>query len=218
MKISALLILVFTGSLLFAQYEGNNIAIYGSPQYLIKSGLRIDIDIKKPNSKSWWSLSPYYYFDNREIEMLDNGYGEYDQHDYDQLQGFGLGLEKRTFLLSKNYVEGLYLRYGVIYKHFNIEGNNHLFREYTGDDGLTYMKLMPGNYEVNIHSSNVVTAFGYNLEVSPNLILDLYIGFGIKYSIHKSPQNASVKYNRNYIDYGFTGMHLIGGFKVGVVL
>jgi hypothetical protein len=199
----------------------SNFMIFGVPQYLFTNGLRIDFDIHQKNTRNWFVISPYYYSDKSSVDPMNLGGNDeyYDLYSYDKLVGGGLGLSKRIFLTKKSTIDGFYLSYGACYRYFNIDGNSFTWVEYTDEnDGLKKQKMDDLKYELSINSINANAVLGYMYEALPSLYLDFYMGFGVKYSIHNSPQHVTVKYNRGYYDYGYTGTQFIGGVRVGIRL
>ena len=192
-----------------------NFLIAGVPQYILTNGIRIDFDIHQKESPHWIVLSPYYYIDRSSVDILNLGGSDeyYDPYNYDQIVGVGLGLSRKTFLVKKPVSQGIYLQYGGSYKYFNIDGNNYVWVQYTGDDGLPYQQMEDIKYSLNIHSIGASTTLGYQIQVLPSFYIDVFLGFGVKYSFHDSPENVTIKYNRGIFDYGYTGTHFVGGIR-----
>jgi hypothetical protein len=197
-----------------------NFVIFGVPQYIVSNGLRIDFDIHKKNSSRWLILSPYYYFDRSSVDLLNLGGSndDYDPYSYDQMMGTGLGIAQKIFLSKEPVSHGYYLHYGITYKYFHIDGNNYTWIEYTGEDGLPYQHMQDIEYNMNIHSVAASANLGYQYQIMPALYLDLFIGFGVKYAFHYSPEHVTVKYNRGINDLGYIGTHMTGGIRIGIGL
>lgn len=196
----------------------HKILIFGNPQYLVTNGLRIDVDLNQKNSRNWLVFSPYYYSDKSSVDALNlSGSDEYyDLYSYDKMTGAGLGLSKKIFLTRNTISEGFYLLYGGTYRYFDIDGNGFTWVEYTGTDGLKRQEMDDIKYQLSIHSINANAVIGYQYQAFSSFYIDFYCGFGLKYSIHNSPQNVTVKYNRGYYDYGYTGTQFIGGIRFGI--
>jgi len=194
--------------------------IFGVPQYIISNGLRIDLDFHKKNTPNWLIVSPYYYFDHSSVDPLNLGGSEdyYDPYTYDQMIGFGMGIGQKTFLSRESVSHGFYLHYSGTYKFFDIDGNNYTWVEYTGEDDLPYQGMQYLEYTMQIHSLGASATVGYQYQVLPSLYLDVFLGFGVKYSFHHSPDNVTVKYNRGINDFGYTGTHMVGGIRIGIGL
>lgn len=219
MKKIILSIILLASIHVFGQSPQERFIIYGVPQYLFTNGLRLDADLNLNNSNSWWTISPYFYSDKSSIDPFDfTADDEYNSRSYDKMQGFGLGIERRYILTKKVKSEGFYLKYGATYKKFTIEGSNFTFREYIGDDGLTYQGMRQGDYSIDINSIMGNICIGYQFEIMPKLYLDTFMGFGLKYSHHNSSDKVTTKYNRSTIDYGYTGTMFVGGWRLGVAL
>jgi hypothetical protein len=216
------ILIIFTfGQLLIGQVnKSENAVIFFNPQYLFTSGLRVDIDFRKPNSNKWWVISPYYYSDGDDASFLnrDNSSG-YNSREYESMYGLGLGVARKIFFKSDDTTaKGFYVLGGVTYRYFEIQGDNLTYVETTGADGLEYFDLQDIEYTVNINSYNGYVILGNQFNISSRCYFDLYMGFGLRYSTHNSPENAVVEYNRGNIDYGYSGTQFIGGFRIGVTL
>jgi hypothetical protein len=198
----------------------HNLIIFGVPQYIITNGLRVDLDIHKKDSPHWLIISPYYYFDRSSVDLLNLSGSEdyYDPYSYDQMIGVGLGFGRKTFLSKEPVSKGVYLYYGADYKYFDIDGNNYTWVEYIGTDDLPYQQMDNLDYTMKINSIAASACIGYQNQILSSLYLDLYLGFGVKYAFHNSPQHVTTKYNRGSNDYGYTGTHLVGGIRLGIGL
>jgi len=214
-----LAILIFFNIFAFSQEQKNEkVILFFVPQYLITNGIRLDIDIRKPDSNKWWIISPYYYSDGSSSSSLNpSDQYEYNPHSYEKMLGYGLGISRKIFI-TKNSYKGLYASLGINYKYFAIKGDNFNYVEITGDDGLVYYEMQDINYTVNINSYNGYAIIGQQFNPFSKFYIDLFLGFGIKYSTHSSPENVVIKYNRGNIDYGYSGTQLIGGVRLGVAV
>jgi len=218
-KINILVFVLFIlARTITAQENNSNKTIsFIVPQYIITNGIRVDIDVRKPDSKSWWVISPYYYDDDSKHRILnpeDNS--GFDPHRYESMYGVGLGIARKIFL--RHGTKGFYAMAGVSYKYFNIRGDNEAYVEYREDDGLNYIEVQQLSYTVNINSYNGYATIGYQINPFSKFYIDFYLGFGLRYSTHESPQNVITKYNRGNIDYGYSGTHPVVGGRLGIAL
>lgn len=218
-KILTLIFLISIFAQTRAQNTTENLIIFGVPQYLFVNATRIDVDFRKANTNNWWTITPYYYSDKSSLDPFGlSESSSYDAHSYDEMIGFGLGIERRMLISKTIENEGFYLKYGANYKNFSIKGSNFTFREFIDDDGLTKQGMRDGDYKITINSYCGLAAIGYQFELLPKLYLDAYLGFGIKFSTHKSTDKVTIKYNRNVCDYGFSGTQFIAGIRLGVAI
>ncbi len=224
-KLCAILSLLLIGSFVSLKAEQPekkeyNFVIFGVPQYLISNGLRIDLDIHQKGTPHWLIISPYYYFDRSSVDLLNLGGSDdyYDPYSYDKMIGIGLGVGRKTFLSKEPVSQRFYLYYGATYKYFDIDGNNFTWVEYIDTDGLPYQQMDDLEYTMKINSLAASAAIGYQTQIMPSLYLDFFLGFGVRYSFHKSPQHVTTKYNRGTNDYGYTGTSLVGGIRFGIGL
>lgn len=218
--IISVLIIIICSQFSFAQEEkSENVVLFFNPQYLFTSGIRFDIDLRKPNSNKWWVISPYYYTDGDDESFLNRGNdSDFNSRKYESMYGYGLGISRKIFLKSQPTAKGFYALLGLTYRYFSIQGDNYTYVEITGDDGLSYFDLQDIKYTININSYNGYIVLGHQFNPFSKFYIDLYMGFGLRYSTHSSPENAIIQYNRGNIDYGYSGTQFIGGFRFGISL
>ena len=200
------------------EHDTENVVAFIVPQYLITNAIRVDIDFRKPESNKWWVISPYYYSDGSSSSILNRNNSDFNPTKYESMYGVGIGVARKLFLKSKTTAEGFYATAGLTYKYFNIHGDNYTYVKTTGDDGLAYYQMKDLKYTININSYNGYVIMGHQFNPYSKFYIDLFIGFGLKYSTHNSPEKVVVKYNRGNIDYGYTGTQFIGGLRLGVSL
>jgi len=199
------------------EQESEHVFIFYNPQYLFTNGIRMDIDIRTGMSNKLWVISPYYYSDGSNESFLNRGDdSDYDSRKYESMYGYGLGIARRIFLKSKPTADGFYAQLGITYRYFSVQGDNFTYVKTTGDDGLEYYSMQDIEYSININSYNGSLIIGHQFNPFTKFYIDLYIGFGLRYSTHESPEGAVIKYNRGNIDYGYSGTQFIGGFRLGV--
>lgn len=210
---------IFTGKIVAQETDRDHVILSFNPQYLFTNAIRLDIDFRTKNSSSWWIISPYFYTDGSNESFLNRGDDDnYNPRKYESMYGLGLGVAKRIYLRPKSTADGFYATAGITYKYLIIKGDNFTYVENTGDDGLNYYEMQDLEYSININSYSGYVIIGHQFNPFTKFYIDLYIGFGIKYSTHNSPENAVVKYNRGSIDYGYSGTQFLGGVRLGVTL
>lgn len=216
-SILILILLIFSSNIKAQEEINDNKITFIVPQYIITNGIRIDIDIRKPESNNWWVITPYYYDDDSKLSFLnpDDNF-EFNPHSYESMYGAGLGIARKIFL--RKPTKGLYVMAGIGYKYFKIKGDNETYVETLGDDGLVYFEIQDLKYAININSYSGYATIGYQLNPFSKFYIDFYLGFGIRYSTHNSPENVTTKYNRGNIDYGYSGTLPIIGVRLGVAL
>ena len=101
------------------------------------------------------------------------------------------------------------MSYGATYKNYHLTGDDFIWVEYTGFDGLPYQHMDDISYSMNIHNMGGHAVLGWQLQIAPSWYMDFYLGLGIKYSQHYSPEHVTIKYNRGVNDYGYTGTHFV---------
>jgi hypothetical protein len=46
---------------------------------------------------------------------------------------------------------------------------------------------------------------------------DLFMGLGMRYSIEDAPEGNFLRFNENVNDYGYRGLMLVGGLRMGIM-
>ena len=221
-KITTLIIailLIYTGKSIAQENYSEKLILSFNPQYLFTNAIRVDFDVRSKASNNWWVISPYYYTDGADESFLNRGdRNNYNPTKYENMYGLGLGIARKIYLLQKTEAKGLYALAGITYKYFSIQGDNFTYVETTGDDGLNYYDMQDMEYTININSYGGSLIIGNQFNPFPKFYIDLYLGFGLKYSKHSSPENAVIEYDRGSIDYGYSGTQFLGGVRLGVAL
>ena len=193
---------------MFAQDQPPKILVMGVPKYLFKNGIRIDIDIASKVYKSSWVLSPQYYIDVSELVNRNT-------KKYKQLHGYGLSIHRKGFLSHSKIEKGVYISGGIGFQHFNILANAERWIE-IDDDELKYLQLVKDDYHMFINKVLTEALIGYQKEIFSRMYIDIYVGIGLRYSFYDQPSGLDLKFNRNIIDYGYTGTAFVGGIRFGV--
>ncbi len=203
----ALIVLMFTYA--YAQEQEAFLPHTGIgfvPQYAISGGLRFDIDksISK-TSNQWLIISPQFF-------VLS---GMKFNHDIKQLTGLGLDLKHRIYLKPNSIKPlGFYAEYGVVCQYFSITDNRQYTDSYS-DNGVGYYEVVNGEVHSNLYKFGGNFHLGYQWLVSDKIFFDVYSGAGIRLSHNSNLKGLDAWYNNSWIDYGYSGTLLDGGFRVG---
>lgn len=185
--------------------------IMGVPQYLFINGIRVDIDKNIKGTNKWISFSPQIY--NAE-SPLDNEL-VYREYGLDKVAGVGLGVDFKRFFSGKSNIQGIYLATGAVYNFFNIDSYGYNYIEPNGDGK---MELDYSNTSINTHINKmgVHTMLGYQAPIVRDFVIDMYIGFGIRYSLNNNSELTITDLSTFTGDYGYSGTNLIAGIRFGV--
>lgn len=176
------------------------------PQYAISGGMRFDIDrsISK-TSNQWLVISP-------QVFMVTGG--RYF-HDFKDLSGVGLDVRHKIYLKPNSMKPvGLYAQYGVMFQYFSITEK----RQYTkliSENGVEYYEVVEGEVNTNLYKFGGNFHMGYQWLVGDKVYFDIYTGAGIRISRNNRNDGFDTWYNNSWIDYGYSGTLLDGGFRVG---
>jgi hypothetical protein len=176
------------------------------PQYAFSNGTRIDFDVRLSEKGHWLIVAPQLYISS----------GASGLWDYDRLFGTGLDLQHRIFLRQKPDPLGAYLAYGLVFQHFSVRDQGleaYGFKE--GDDN--YIGLNEKMIRTNIFKFGGNLIFGYQTVLSESLYLDFYLGSGIRFSYDNRKTGLHSYYNKSWVDLGYSGTLMVGGFRLGLM-
>ncbi len=204
----------------YAQTEnGYKTLIMGVPQYLIKNGVRIDIE-RKLSPSHWLRVEPIIYLKDN-YQMDTDGYDSDQEPFINQMYGAGLGISSVHILyntLQQKKRVTFYVTYGASYTLFNFNITEKVWKPYTTEDGLTFQHKVPDTYNLRTSKLGADATIGMRKELFKRLFLDIYLGFGLRYSVVNPPEGFQIPFNSNFIDYGYSGTTLVGGVRLGVGL
>jgi hypothetical protein len=203
-----LMIFCLANASVLGQDNAPKVLIMGVPQYMIKNGIRLDIDIPTKDYKSWWVIMPQFYVDVNQFERLV-------EKKYEQLHGYGLSIHRKGFLTKTHPDQGVYISGGIGAQHFNLLTNTERWAN-IDDNGLNVIQLTRDNYHVYINKVLTEVVIGYQKEITSRLYVDFYGGFGLRYSFYNQPSGSDLKFNKNITDFGYTGTSFVGGIRIGV--
>lgn len=183
-------ILLFLGMGLYAQDSieaptRNNFAVSFTPQYIITGGMRMDFD-GRLTDKTWLTLAPTFYY-------MDNSY-MWDPESTSYL-GVGLHANYRYFPSGR----GIYVGLGMSYKFLNAE-----YTKYSEE----------AKEKAEFHTMGFDYLFGYQFKLVEQLFMDLYLGWGFRYSIENSNE-ADDYWSNAILDLGYSGFLPVAGVRVG---
>ncbi len=177
------------------------------PQYTISGGIRFDIDRSvSKKSNQWLIFSPQFFM------VSGNRYG----HDFNDMWGTGLDIKHKIFLKPGSMKpRGYYVQYGVMFQYFAMTD----YRQYTDTfvvDGVQYYGVFSGDVSTNLYKFGGNFHLGYQWLIGNKVFFDIYTGAGIRISHNSRNAGFDTWYNNSWVDYGYSGTLLDGGFRVGV--
>lgn len=205
--------------------EENKLLVMGVPQYLLVDGLRIDLDFKMNNPKKWLVVSPIIYLQGNAKNPWYGGYyydyeyshDNYSSSDFESLQGFGLELIFKQMFSKKTNGTGIYLGCGPVYRFTQLERDGLYWIEGTLN-GIPTTVEETGLYYTDIHKVGANCILGVQFQIFDNFYGDLFLGFGMRYSFVSSSKGTGHQYNSSWVDYGYSGVLMVSGFRIGVGL
>lgn len=189
-----------------------------SPQYLSVNGYVFELE-KSLTSPARHSLvfTPHIYKGNT---WFIDSFTEREQEDEQNalVNGYGAALMHRIY--SKTPYIGpksrTYISYGFSYHDFTVDFEKLGWKEEPGENGLLYYTYRPRPYQEKISRIGALATAGLQGSVILDRIIgDIYVGVTYKHS-NIETNYTSVRYDKNYLDFGFTGLHLVGGLKLGI--
>ena len=175
-------------------------------QYTISGGMRFDIDRSlSKTSNQWLIISPQVYM------LSGSRYG----HDFKELSGVGLDVKHKIYLKPNTMKPlGFYAEYGIMFQYFSITEN----KQYTvpvSENGVPYYEVVEGDLNTKLYKVGGNFHLGYQWLLGDKVYFDIYTGAGIRISHNNINEGFDTWYNNSWIDYGYSGTLLDGGFRIG---
>ena len=207
-KIIYLIAFLIVSGVAFAQEEESingleaKTGIYFTPQYLVQNGIRFDIEHQFKDKRSAIVVAPQVY-----LRSKDKYSGIYD---YSELVGLGVWVDYKNYLTDRRLT---YLSFGPNYLY-----NYSKYEDVWGweDQGDEIVESQTDRTQV-VHRIGMNATIGFNFEVLERVRVDLFGGFGLRYSMVDTDL-TDVKMNEYFWEPAYTGTLLIGGLKVGLNL
>jgi len=220
--ISTILMLAASGVFFFANAQSDSSKRYmisQVPQYFLVNGIRVDYDRRIGNTNQWLVFGPQIYGATKQnrtdfADDLDryDYYGNNSDYRYDRMFGFGLDFYHKSFVENTNLPSGVYVAFGPMAQYFNIDLKKTEFIK--GTDGYYDESVKNVNESILKLGANFI--FGLQDEIVENLIGDIYLGVGYRNSIYLNGNYEDSKFT-NFLGYGYTGVTLVAGFRVGLM-
>lgn len=169
------------------------------PQYLIKRGIRIDID-HPIKGRHYLQFCPQFYLSEQDAGSFAN-----QDNEYTFLVGGGMNLYHKIFASENHNNYGFYMSYGLAYNFFSLD-----YFDYSGE----ISKSAHGT----IHKMGGDLILGYNTIIREVFSLDFYAGLGTRYSLMDAGGADTDRFNDSWLGYNYSGnlMHL--GIRLGIQL
>ncbi|MDP2423070.1 MAG: hypothetical protein U1C46_03005 [Bacteroidales bacterium] len=204
-------LLLFSGMScsLQAQEKQYRFMVMGVPQQMFFHGIRIELDLAQKKEHHWITIAPQFYFSNH------GSNGILSNNNFEKLFGGGIDIFSRHYLSRKKSASGAYLSWGGGYRYLNLNTTDYLWSTFQ-ENGLVYYRRQHTNYDVQIHSLSARGVAGWQFFIQEQMAVDVYFGFGLRFSSHQRPQGSFVTYNSSAFDYGYTGTLVVGGLRFGL--
>lgn len=155
------------------------------PQYMIIGGMRMDYD-RQIAPKGWLTLAPaFYYTDNTYMWDPDNT----------SYTGVGAFVNYRYFPSGK----GIYALLGLNYRFLDTEYTKY------NDELLHKAQFNTFGFDMSI---------GYQFLLVDQFFLDLYFGWGFRYSLDNSDEDPSY-WSDAFLDLAYSGFLPVAGIRLG---
>ena len=207
-----LLILLFIPISSFSQNNDNDaktngISIGIVPQYAISNGIRFDLDFDLIKQSQSLVLAPQFYISTQDGAIWN----------YNSMIGAGLELQHRIYLQKKEKREGAYFAYGPVFNFFSVKDDGLMVRRFVNNGG-TYFGLVEEEMTTSIYKFGGNFILGIQGFTKGNLYIDPFIGMGIRFSFDDKLSGFHSYYNNWWGDMGYSGILMVGGLRIGVVL
>ena len=192
-------------------------AVSVSPYYLLNGGLGLNLEKKiRPNHWVELNLTGYHLSrpDKQTIRTFFGIYNSYDgflvpNADFDYISGLsGLGVGTTyKYYFFRNFM----VHTAFSYNWYDVKYTSYNYSPYT-EDGLTYYEYMWGDVHQSFHKLRLLVAVGVRSAFKRALFAEPYVGLGCTYSFYDENKRA---YNETVFGYGYRGLYLTTGIKIG---
>lgn len=207
MKKAKLIFTVLLGLLIVSNVKGEDTIpnpirsiISLVPQSLFSNGIRIDFD-RRINETLWLQLGPQLYL--RDLESNNENGTIENENEFNSLYGGGLVLNLRKYTAPLSRMSGVYLGYGLSYNYFYLSYDEKRFTNY--DERYTAINKFGADLTIGLYTF-----------IKELLYLDFYAGLGFRYSIYESDAVSIRHYNSDMYDYGYRGVYMNLGLRIGL--
>ncbi len=136
-------------------------------------------------------------------------------HNFEDLWGLGLDVKHKIYLKPGSVKpSGYYVQYGGMFQYFSITDNREYAEAYT-ENGVEYYGVFSGEITTGLYKFGGNFHLGYQWLLGDKVFLDIYTGAGIRISRNSRNEGFDTWYNNSWVDYGYSGTLLDGGFRVG---
>ena len=194
-------------------FESGKLSVRFSPQHLLFKGIHVDVE-KSLHAGSRHSiiLSPHFYAGT--TRTLDAFTKRGDEQE-GEVKGYGAEVLHRVYS-SETPHEGVYFAYGVNYHFFDVGFVRHGWVQQKDDFGLEVYKYREKPFSEKINRWGATAMMGVQRPfLMDPMLVDLYIGFGYTNSTISSDYGA-IRYAVNAYDFGYSGVRIVGGLKLGL--
>ncbi len=195
---------------LYAQTKEFHYMIKGEPLYLLNNGLCIDLEKRLGNSTKWLMVTPQLYVN------YDNSNGDgMGRNNYLNLIGGGMDITFKNYASTEGFLSTVYTGFGATWKYYDVKLAKDTW-VLSEEDGLNV--YMPGikKYNEQINKFGINAILGMQNRILKGMFFDIYTGLGIRYSMYHSADEPVYKFTRGIWDFGYTGISIIGGVRLGV--
>lgn len=191
------------------------------PQYLAEHGMRVDLDLRLKKAASWIVIAPQVYLDHRYAGPHVDDFGFFlkknDEYYYEEMYGFGLEVHHRIYMQNRAIPEGLYFSYSLYYMHFNIKYLEYGWETTDYDEDLDVLTYGLHNFDAAIDKFGPNIMFGYQMNLTDNFFIDLYMGAGLRYSIIDISEYSLRNFDDHMTSFGYTGPLPVFALRLGML-
>ena len=192
-------------------------AVSFEPNHLLNGGLRVNLE-KSISSKNWIELNlTGYYLPRRDEQSANNDYFYWwddgyrtSNSDFEKiagLSGMGIGLTHKHYFSFP-----LTIHTALSYNRYNVSYTGYEFYSYQ-EDGLTFYDYMWADTQQSFHKLALHIAVGVRSTIRHAVFAEPYVGLGGAYSFYDTSKRH---YNNTMFGYGYRGIYLTAGVKLGV--
>lgn len=174
------------------------------PFYATVNGMRVDFDYRL-GKNHFIVFGPQMYLKSESYE-----YGE-------DVAGFGINLYYKHLINDNGGFSGAYVQLGGALQSYTIETELSSYVPYDYE-GLDAIVEGPKEYKETVLKAGPDFIFGWQFVPIKKVLLDLYVGTGLRYSSTDADDTFVEYYSDTMMGYTFKGVVPLAGFRAGIIL
>lgn len=195
----------------YTQKEGHFL-ISAVPTSIFYSSLQVDLE-KSISKRTALLVGPELIYNKIKTRTKRYAETEEDRQRTNPLTGFGInsGIKIYTNPIDN---PAFYFGWIINYRHLSVDYQGEEWVKIV-EDGLPYYISQPTSKKLIVNQGTFQYIIGYTAPIKKTLILDFFIGTGLRRSFLSGEKDADVTFSENMYRPAYTGAFFLTGIKIG---